>query len=356
MESVGEKNSIDQLEDRLGVRWLMIKKARENATEKRGQLRKALDSLDSDDTSIIVFGSLARDEFTSGSDIDWTLLVDGMADPQHFDDALKIKKHITDVQERPPGREGTFEGLTVSHDLIHRIGGEDDTNRNTTQRILLLLESAPIGRSEAYARVVNNILRRYVTEDYGLVHSKGPYNVPRFLQNDVARFWRTMAVDFAYKQRQRADEGWALRASKLRISRKLTYASGLLMCFASELDRPKALESAGAELALHQYVDNLRLYTEKTPLEIVARTLLRFPQLSELAITLFDTYDESLCKLDDNGTRSHLEHLSRNQADSDEVYNTMRQLGHKFQNSLTQLFLEENGTGLYKLTKVYGVF
>jgi len=37
-------------------------------------------ALDSEDTSIVVSGSLARDEYTAGSDIDWTLLVDGSVD------------------------------------------------------------------------------------------------------------------------------------------------------------------------------------------------------------------------------------------------------------------------------------
>jgi predicted nucleotidyltransferase len=35
----------------------------------------ALRRIDSEDA--VVFGSLARGEFTAGSDIDWTLLVDG---------------------------------------------------------------------------------------------------------------------------------------------------------------------------------------------------------------------------------------------------------------------------------------
>src|SRR5688572_14420087 len=57
--------------------------------------------------------------------------------------------------------------MIFSHDLIHQIGGEDDTNRNTTRRLLLLLESAPVGREDAYHRVFRNILNRYLLEDRG---------------------------------------------------------------------------------------------------------------------------------------------------------------------------------------------
>lgn len=357
MQSRSDANPIDLLEHKLGADWSAINNARESAVQKRTELRAALASLDSEDTSIVVFGSLARGEFTSGSDIDWTLLLDGMANPEHFDNAGEIRRYIEE-KERPPGPEATFGGLTVSHDLIHRIGGEDDTNRNTTQRILLLLESAAIGRTEAYERVLRNVLRRYVYEDYGLVHSAGPYNVPRFLQNDIARYWRTVAVDFAYKQRQRAEKGWALRTVKLRISRKLTYVSGLLMCFSCEIDDPKPLPEKGRDnaLDLHPIIEHLWKYSQQTPLEILANVLLGHESLNAVAKKLLDTYNEFLAQLDNPETRECLKNLERDQVATDPRYEDMRELSHAFQDALTQLFLEENGTKLWELTKVYGVF
>jgi len=54
--------------------------------------------------------------------------------------------------------------LAFSHEIIHQIGGEDDTNSNTTKRILLLLESAPIGRHDASDRVLDSVLSRYILE------------------------------------------------------------------------------------------------------------------------------------------------------------------------------------------------
>src|SRR2546421_555271 len=107
--------------------------------------------------------------------------------------------------------------MAFSHELVHQIGGEDDTNRNTTRRILLLLESDTIGRHEAYDRTVNNIIDRYVLEDRQFLRKGARYHVPRFLLNDFARYWRTMAVDFAYKVRTRSRKGAAIRNIKLRM-------------------------------------------------------------------------------------------------------------------------------------------
>jgi predicted nucleotidyltransferase len=193
------------------------------------KIRQELDELlstqigkySSEDTSLVVFGSLARGEWTSARDLDWTYLIDGQANSDHLVIAQKIQKILKDHEERfrPPGQTGTFGNLAFSHDIIHQIGGHNDSNRNTTERILLLLESVAIGRSnQAYERIIRGVINRYLEEDNHLLtgDSRG-YRVPRFLLNDIVRFWRTMAVDFASKQRDRAGERWGLRNAKLRF-------------------------------------------------------------------------------------------------------------------------------------------
>lgn len=231
------------LRDRLGAAWPSIAAARDRTAAVRRCLAKVLDMphLVPQHTSLVVFGSLARGEFTAGSDVDWTLLVDGPADPYHQVAAQRIAGRMREMDLPPPAPGGPFGSLTFSHDLIHNIGGDDDTNRNTTQRLLLLLESAAVGDAAAYERVVTNVLGRYVEEDI-MGPGDTPNRVPRFLQNDIARYWRTMAVDFAQKRRARGAAGWALRNAKLRMSRKVMYAAGLLSCFSCDA----AFQSAAA--------------------------------------------------------------------------------------------------------------
>ena len=120
-------------------------------------LSAAIPKYTSEDTSLVVFGSLARGEWTSGSDLDWTYLIDGQANSDHLLIAQKIQKLLKDHKEkfRPPGQTGTFGNLAFSHDVIHQIGGQNDTNRNTTERILLLLESAAIRREQSGIRANN---------------------------------------------------------------------------------------------------------------------------------------------------------------------------------------------------------
>jgi predicted nucleotidyltransferase len=81
-----DKNFVDELRARLAVEWTAILEARRKAEQAREKVSKSLTEMNfvSGDTSVVVFGSLARDEFTDESDLDWTLLVDGQADSDHL--------------------------------------------------------------------------------------------------------------------------------------------------------------------------------------------------------------------------------------------------------------------------------
>jgi predicted nucleotidyltransferase len=357
------QNPIDTLAELTESSWPNIKSAREYTRQKRQELKLALTRIDTDDTSIVAFGSLARDEATPGSDIDWTLLVDGIADPLHATSAQEIIRRLDIGGFRKPGREGTFGNLAFSHQIVHWIGGEDDSNANTTRRILLLLESKPLGQPEAWDRIINNVIDRYLTEDRGLWDSKKNRRVPLFLFNDIARYWRIMVVDFAYKQRARGNEGYALRNIKLGLSRKLIYVSGMLACFSCSLDFTEDRWKDCSKSRKPQFlIDHLRTILGLTPLEILASNLLRFRSAKATSKLLFDSYDRFLGVLADNTLtdkgklpRIHLEELSIEELDNDKTYQTARKIRRDFGHAIDDLFLKP-GSELYDLTMRYGVF
>lgn len=353
---------IDDLAHKLGTEWPRIAGARRAAQEKMNELNDALSGETSPDTSFVVYGSLAREEFTQGSDLDWTLLVDGQANPQHQKDLLSIREKLNDLG-KGPGREKTFGKLTFSHPLLHMIGGEDDTNANTTRRVLFLLEAFPAGQyQEAFHRLRKHILYRYLTEDHGLSRTAGAGEVrwiPLFLLNDMARYWRTMTVDFAYKQWDRGNEGYALRSLKLGVSRKLIYASGLLTCF--WCDPSISISGSGLVVPAEKiWIMNKKLseFFMLTPLERFARfflTHINTEFLANVSRRFFETYDDFLGLLDDSVVRDHLDTLSPEKMDDDPEFQVARAIRTRFQEAVNDVFLRPESP-LYNHTISRGVF
>jgi len=350
-------SEIVQLEQAVGKHFANLETARNHARSFRDRFEVGLSGLNSDDTSIVAFGSLARDEFTEGSDVDWTVLIDGVANPKHLDLARQVREVLDALGAKPPGPEAIFGNMAFSHPIIHQIGGEDDTNRNTTQRILLILESRPIGRRGAYDRVLDQVLTRYIAEDHRFLQRDARFHVPRFLLNDFARYWRTMAVDFAFKRRARGGEGAAIRNLKLRISRKLIFVSGLLSCFSHHLLLEKAEGDAilAAADPVHEYLRSLRNLLANTPLEILARVINRYPHLWPVGSKLFEAYDDFVGVLSDNAARGVLNSLRPGAELEDPTYRRLQSTSHSFRDGLLRLFFDEQ-SGLMELTKTYGVF
>jgi hypothetical protein len=376
--SAGQGESpLTDLEQVLACKWKNIRDAKQRTLVALRRLSEVVDAIPgpNSDTSIIVHGSLAREECTSGSDLDWTLLVDGQADANHHDTLLNIRgalgtkdnqgKHVVfaELGLKEPGQEGTFGSLAFSQPMIHYIGGEEDSNSNTTRRVLLLLEAFPIGkRQEAFERVRKGILKRYLDEDRGLLRSDldGKYIrwVPLFLLNDFARYWRTMAVDFAYKQFDRGSKGYALRSIKLGVSRKLLFASGLLACFWCD---PAVSMNANQENSKQSLIDCLDLFLSRTPLERIAWFFLVQYDTSGVesflatAKNLFASYDDFLGLLNDPERRVRLDKLRPDQEATDPVFNDARKIRQRFRLAVQDMFLAKNSP-LYELTIEKGIF
>lgn len=356
--AISSSSPLEQLAQLLGCEWANIERAGHKTlqiAERLSQIIEGVPGPDSD-TSVVVHGSVARRECTQGSDLDWMLLVDAQANADHQEILLALRNTLNEAGPsgdpllaelglKKPGPEGTFGTLAFSQPMAHYIGGENDSNSNTTRRVLLLLEGMPIGRRrEAFDRVRKNILKRYLVEDRGLLHPSlegNPCWVPLFLLNDFARYWRTMAVDFAYKQFDRGAKGYALRSIKLGTSRKLLYASGLLACFWCD---PTVSNIENQEPKTQALIDCLEAFLAKTPLErfaqfFVSKLLVASEGfLEQCARNLFGSYDEFLGVLNDTEKRNHLDELAPDSQDESAIFRDARTIRHKFRLAVQDTF------------------
>jgi hypothetical protein len=219
-----------------------------------------------------------------------------------------------------------------------------------------LQESRAFGKPEAYDRVLKLILSRYLKDDRGLRYGTLRYKVPRFLLNDIVRYWRTITVDFVEKQRGHAGHGWGLRNAKLRMSRKLIFATGMLSCFSCELlsspDARRELLEHHSSVAMEEH---LRHFVRKTPLEILATYLIELNIKRGTARKLFSAYNDFLSLLNDTRKREHLKNLHPDEIPGDRIFEEVRGYSREFQEGLTALFFKDNKK-LRDLTIFYGVF
>lgn len=347
---------IEELERRLGISFPAINEARSRTDAMLRTLRMALKDLDDPTAAVVVTGSLGRGEVTVRSDADWMLLVDGQSNVQHAT-VLSDVSRVMSAELKAPGATGTFGSFVSSHDLVQYIAGTRDTNENLTRRMLLLAESRPLTGGVVRERVLRNVLTRYIVSDRSVPRSDGkPYPIPHFLLNDIVRYWRTMASDYASKMWERRAAGWGIRNIKLRFSRKLLFVWGLLAAFSAELfpsERLRELQSDPAEYYLELVEHVLRL-TDVTPLELLARVVLEQPS-DETARRIFSSYNQFLQTLADSEQRIALESVTFDESASDPTYGSLRGASRDFRNGMNSLFFDDH-PGLKPLIRQYGVF
>lgn len=346
---------VEELEQHCVAEWPAIRAARVATEALVERIANAVAPLQTAETAVVVTGSVGRREVTSGSDLDWYLLIDGPSNPDHFLLATRIEDLLVELDLKKPNEAGPFGSIVISHDLVHYIAGTRDTNDNLTRRILLLLESRAVTNPLLRDAVIRNVLARYVISDPPVPSISGRRtNVPHFLLNDVVRYWRTIASDFASKMWERQRQGWGIRNVKLRFSRKLLFVSGLLTCFAADLLPGSELESARDEQSyLTLLADFMFEQTRLSPLDQLARLLREHdPALGK---RIFGAYDSFLAALDHEPSRKALERLERSDAAASDAYNALRLHSRTFREGINELFFDADPR-LKRLIRDFGVF
>ena len=185
---------------------------RESALERFGNTREFL---------IGVNGSYARREATEESDVDFFFLTTG-SEPSSADESQAEFRELlkADLNLKLPASNGVFEN-PLPVEKIYEIGGLTDNNETLTRRMLLLLEGEWVFNELAFHDVRRRLLDIY------LHHSPEADKICMFLLNDVIRYWRTICIDLEHKVRAH-NKARDIRLIKLRFSRMLLYASGVL--------------------------------------------------------------------------------------------------------------------------------
>ncbi len=327
-------NALGQLAERSDGGFPNLTQAREVTERRLSEMRGRFKDLDcDDDVCVALFGSWGRRELTEHSDDDWAILIDG-ADRA---DARPLRSEVEGVlgaDGREPGSQGIFGGSSSCDHLVEHIGLEGDDNRNLTMRMLLLLESTAVVNEAAHhacrARVLNGFLDDSV---------KG-YRPPRFLLNDLIRYWRTICVDFVGKEREGAGQKWALRNLKLGLSRKALFAGGLLpVLLCHRFDAPHIRLFLGEIFA-------------SPSLDRIAWAFLELDAV-DAGVRAVGAYDRFIGLLGDGDARNELALLSRDQARDSEFFVYGKRLAAEFQQGLLALLFE---TSLEPLVREYGIF
>ncbi|MBB4276393.1 hypothetical protein [Rhizobium mongolense] len=266
-----------------------------------------------------VNGSLARREYTSGSDIDLFFLVLDGDIPAAKKAQESFRQKLQEIGVKMPASGGVFEEPLPADEMLTTIGGNDDTNTFITRRMLFLLEGEWILNKPAFEQTRQALIARYV--EHGLDEKK----ICLFLLNDIIRYWRTICVDYEYKVAG-GGKAKAVRLIKLRFSRMLLYFAGVV---------------AIGQTQGVPYEEKLKILNDLLSTPPIERLRSVIGDKSQASLQL---YAEFLIALDNQETRKQLELLG-DDGMSSIAFATLSEKARAFKDSLFEILLTELGTG-----------
>jgi hypothetical protein len=230
---------LDEAAGIFGEEWTNLAAASARTAERRAAASAAIDGFltqvlgtrrnPEDEPLIAAFGSMARDEMAPRSDFDYLVVLDHVEEDPGLIQVYRraAQEGLRSIGVDAPGQSGLFGVATSGAELVNTIGLDTDSNLRMSRRVLLLEESVPLNADASWTRLAEAVVARYLYEQ----HRESPF-VPRFLLNDVVRYWRTIAVDYQAKRwEEMAGKKWGLRYAKLLTSRKLVFAGMVTTLF-----------------------------------------------------------------------------------------------------------------------------
>lgn len=308
-----------------------------------------------DDVSVVLTGSFARREVTTGSDCDFLVLVERLpANPLVVPSLVQETARLaTELGIKEPGTEGVFGTFSLTSELVARIGLDADSNTNLTRRILLLFESVAVYGQGVREAALGSLLARYCHDYHPGIRTKtAPPSTARFLLNDLIRYWRTVTVDFGAKQWRSVRRDSYLRYAKLLTTRKVLFAGSLM----SMLRVKFVTEGRNAVDSYEALLAHLHSEASRTPL---ARLMSAHDMVSERGqqalADVLASYESFVGLIGNDTTRKRLG--SGDVVDDgavSELRDTVEDLGSTVQDALEHVFFQEEQFA--PLTQKYGLF
>lgn len=280
------------------------------------ELRTSLANVCSPDDVVVACGSYARRDATEGSDLDYFIIAPDVNNTSSRTETGAIAKEVDRIVGKRPSADGAFAVNICEKELLRNYGGSKDSNEAITRRMLFLLEGDFLNNEQKFHALRTQVILRYVDE------TPLDHQLAFYLLNDLIRYWRTLAVDYAEKTYgQNTPKPWAIRNAKLVFSRKLIYASGLFS-IALTCDRQRDAK-----------VEILNNLFSVPPIE-----RLRYICGDAATQRVRELYDFFVGKMVDPAVRDHLENLSRENKGTDPIFRSIKNEGHYFSRELFGLF------------------
>ena len=141
---------------------------------------------------VVTCGSYARREAAPDFDMDF-FSVSTSADGENPDWLEGLEGAVTAIGAKPLARGGAFSAVIPTAELLKNYGGSHDTNGTITRRMLYLLEGEYLTENDRFVELRTKILEKYVS------NTPRDHQLAFYLLNDLIRYWRTIAVDYAEK-------------------------------------------------------------------------------------------------------------------------------------------------------------
>jgi len=294
----------------------------------RANMRPILKEYDNQ-LAVVLVGSFGRKEASESSDVDALVLFESnVPNRERIAKGLlgRLEELVNELNKEQGlqlrmASPGAFSSFCVLEDLLSNIGGDKETNHLLTQRVSLLVEGQGLSKNSFFRRARKRILDEYLKELQPIGRR------PIFLVNDLARYYRTVCVDYEYKKNE-AGKPWAIRLIKLRHSRKLFYFSALFPVLESMALSAESIQKT--RWMEEQFLDH-------TPLERIVLLLTKHGKIQHWELLV--QYNSFLELLASKKRRAALDTISFAHRKRNKEYLTMRDNAREFRKNLIEFML-----------------